>query len=443
MADLPMQICASISCIASGGIILLFLKFHDLQKTTFTKLIFYIAICDLFSSIGIALGLSSDGSIKCWIQGILTNIFPICSVFWITVIAYLLTTSIFQRHMVTSLNYQLHIFCWLFPILLTFFPLLTNDIGTQNGDRDWCFLKNRSDSPKWSLLFWTIVSFYFWIWSSIILFCSLFVAILYEAYRIFRVQYSSSSSSPSSSPHSASSSVRITNHSSQHLSTASPSYATIRTSLYRFGWYPLNVVTCWSVTTLFDILKAMHKTDNLSARNLFGIIANCAPGCLGLLNVIAFVTTNAHVRGKVLSVIGISSSDDIETSETNRRRGGGGGGGRDGSEERSFQRRYDANLESEIRHTEVEIPLSERGSEVFVPSLASRSTHDARLHESGSGTGGGGSVWTNPMLSREGKSGDTGWKEEDGSVSGHSLVCLSDGIVPFHQRSSDHTVNTR
>jgi hypothetical protein len=417
----PMQVCAGLSCLASGSIILLFIKYKELLKTIFTKLIFYIAICDFFSSVGIALGFSSDGTIKCWIQGILTNIFPISGVFWTTVIAYLLTTSIFQRQMVTSLRYELHLFCWCLPICLTFFPLTTNAIGTEAGDKAWCFLKNRSDSPSWSLLFWTILSFYFWIWSSIILFCSLFVAILYESYRIFRRHHIPSPTSTSSISRP---------FSSQQLSTSTPSYATIRTSLYRFGWYPLNVILCWSVTTLFDILKARHKVDDLSAPNTFSIISDCTPGLLGLLNVIAFIVTNAHIRSKVLSVFGLNSSSSEESlSETQRRQGRG-----EQAEERSFQRRYDPDLESDIRPTEVEVTSLHSERETV-------STRDTHLNENCPGVSGSGSnsVWTNPLISDQ----SGGWRMDgraSSPVSEHSIACFSDGIAPLHQRSSDQTV---
>lgn len=409
-----MQICASLSCLASSSIILLFLCNSDLLKTTFTKLIFYIAISDLFSSIGIALGFSYEGTIKCYLQGILTNIFPISGIFWTTVIAYLLAMSIFQRHIVTSLNYQVHAFCWGFPVIITFLPLITNDIGPEDeGQQGWCFLNNRPNSPSWSLLFWTIVSFYLWLWASMIIFCLLFLAIVYETYRIFRVSKSSST------------------FSSQQLSTSSPTYSNIRHSFYRFGWYPLNVLICWFIPTLYDILDAVNRGGQHAVADdeIFGLIANCSPGLLGLLNVVAFISTNHHIRLKVWSLLGVGQSDDEQPIVTTDR----SSTDRPTVYDPDRPSAYDSN-----RETDLYVRQNERAQPTPVPSSNFYTTSSSFLRSAGSVEG----ITMSNSVSVAGSSGHDEKSVGDGSWAyqpSNSITCLSDGIAPFHQRDSDNT----
>jgi hypothetical protein len=410
-----MQICASISVVASFLVILLFIKTPRLLDSIFTKLIFYVAISDLCTSIGISLGYSYHGSIKCYAQGILTNVFPISGVFWTTVIAYQLATSIFQRRMVTKLSFQLHLFCWGLPVLVTFLPLTTNDIGPEDGDRGWCFLKNRNDSPSWSLLFWTILSFYIWIWGAMIIFCLLFIAIVYETYRIFRV-----SGTNGRTP-------------SQQLSTSTPTFAAIRNSFYRFGWYPLNVILCWFVPTIYDIIDAMNNHSHLTDNSYFYDISNCTPGLLGFLNVAAFIATNSHIRVKVLSIFGISQSESDSFVEV------------DEPEPPSSYRQYDPNRETDpyLRQSELEVhsnPIQINHSSDYHTrssvgvSPTSRSTRgdqsvDGITMSSSIGRG----TSETPEVGEQNVD-PRGWINQD---SDQSLTCLSEGIAPIQQKNSD------
>jgi hypothetical protein len=414
---IAMQICACISCCASFLVIFLFLKTPQLLNSIFTKLIFYIAISDLFSSIGISLGFSYRGSIKCYAQGILTNIFPISGVFWTTIIAYQLATSIFQRRMVTKINYQLHLLCWGLPVLVTFLPLITNDIGPEDGDRGWCFLKNRSNSPSWSLLFWTIVSFYLWIWGAMIIFCLLFFAIVYETYRIFRVSGTND------------------HISSAQLSSTTPSFAAIRHSFYRFGWYPLNVILCWFIPTIYDIFDARNTHNNLTEHPIVNAVSNCAPGLLGFLNVAAFIATNSHIRVKVLSILGMSKEEGDQAAVDNE----------PAPPSSLHSRQYDPNRETEpyLRSSEFEVhsnPIrANQTSDFHTQSFSgyyasSRSTRgegsiDGITMSSSIGEG------TSETPADRKQNVDSGaWIDQD---SDQSLTCLSEGVASFQQKDSD------
>lgn len=153
-----------------------------------------------------------------------------------------------------------------------------------------------------------------------ILFCCLFIAIIYETYRIFRIR---SVSSFSLNPHNSNSSTKSNNRRTSNgtvqtntnttttnttttNNTTNTNFHTIRSSFYRFGWYPLNMIICWFTPTVYDIFLALHTGHHHSITEkdtIFTMLSNCTPGLLGLLNVIVFVTTNIHIRDKVLSLL--------------------------------------------------------------------------------------------------------------------------------------------
>jgi hypothetical protein len=77
VAVLMMQIFASLSAAASLFIVVVYNINAELQKVSFNKMIYFICICDLFASFGMALGHPRDESTECWIQALVTNIFPV------------------------------------------------------------------------------------------------------------------------------------------------------------------------------------------------------------------------------------------------------------------------------------------------------------------------------------------------------------------------------
>jgi hypothetical protein len=276
---LALRIISAISCASSSLVLFLYLSSFDLQKTTFHKIIFYVCFCDFCSSVGFMIGFPLENSLACWFQALLINIFPVASVFWVTVISYMLYMNVFRRdHTTELLSWKVHLICWLLPIVVTLFPLITNKYGPLNERSGMCFIAERSNSPSWTLAFWTVVSFYFWIWSAITIYFILFVLLSLKVNEIYQLYQEES--------HSASGGIDLR--------------AQVKATLNKFIWYPINIILCWTLPTVYDIMS----TDQTSyhGERTFDIITDIIPAFLGMMNVIAFFLTNSLAREKLLKL---------------------------------------------------------------------------------------------------------------------------------------------
>jgi hypothetical protein len=278
-----MQSVACVSCCASLFIIFMFIRYPELKKIELSRLVNLICICDLFGSIGMALGQPEDGSTRCIIQAILTNIFPIAGVFWTTLIAFLLLIYVFKMRPIERFPWPVYLLGSLIPILVTFLPLTTNQFGLNNGHTSgWCFLKDRSDSPSWSLIFWTAVSFYLWMWGGLLLYLIIFYLVARETYRVFAV---------------------LPNP---------PNWKTF-SKIFIYFFFPLNLFLCWLPGTIYDFLRT-SGSGSYAGHSLLGDVSDITPTFLGLANAIAFLATNEHMRSKVFHVLdprrGAEDDDD-------------------------------------------------------------------------------------------------------------------------------------
>lgn len=261
---LVMQLCSSLSCISSLFIILTFFLSPDLHKSELAKLVSLICTSDLFGSIGMAIGHPENGSFECWLQAILTNIFPISGVFWTTLIAYMLLSNVFKLQSFERFPSYIYLLCCFIPIIFTFLPLITNQFGVNDHEKSgWCFLRNRSDSPSWSLIFWTAVSFYIWMWGGMLAYLILFVIVIIEAYRIYMVNPSL------------------------------PSWNSL-SNLLKYLIFPFNLFICWFPSTVYDFLQL--STSSFDGKHLLHHLSDISPTVLGFLNAIAFISTNDQMR---------------------------------------------------------------------------------------------------------------------------------------------------
>jgi hypothetical protein len=278
-----MQVIASISCCCSLFIILIFLKFPELQKYELSRLVNMICFCDFFGSLGMAFGHPEDGSIQCVIQAILTNIFPIAGVLWTTLISWLLLIHVFKLRSIDRFSWQITFLCFFLPLFVTFLPLTTEQFGLQNTESGWCFLKDRPHSPSWTLLFWTAVSFYLWMWGAMIIYLILFTCVAYETYRIF-------SRNPNASN---------------------------RKTFYRIFVYfifPLNVFLSWLPATLYDFLRTSGH-GSYSGHELLEVLSDIFPTFLGMANAVTFIAINEQMRMTVLSLLTGRTPEDYDDDE--------------------------------------------------------------------------------------------------------------------------------
>jgi hypothetical protein len=311
----------SIIGLLSTIICLLALAFYFLvippkKRNALNTVCCFITFADLCSSCGLIFGFSQDRTYICQAQAFLTNIGPLWSMFW-TLRAAVIVLEIIHRNQNYSpesisttpsslsissrftfplsspsptnqresnfeSSFHWHIFCWIWPLILSLLILTTNRYGC-GGDEDicWCFIANRSNSPDWTQAFWTISAFYFWVWSSILIFTLVFFAALYQC-RQYR-------------------------KSSLHISVDE---VIIRTLLP----YLLVLVICWIYPTIFDVAVAIDPNSILVTSHLSLLIASILPTLQGLLTGIIFIRST--IRQFYSQLLVLPSS--LPTPDSNR-----------------------------------------------------------------------------------------------------------------------------
>jgi hypothetical protein len=258
-----MIIFGSISCCGTSFVIVFYWTNKSLQKSIYNTVIYYISICDFFSSLGGSFGYVHENSLLCKTQAILTNIFPLSSVFWVTILIYIYVKLLTSHESVHLIHTTIHIFCWGFPILLTFLPLTTNKFGVLDGEIGWCWLDERSNTPPWASFFWNILSFYLWIWLAIGVYMLFYFYILYE----IRNRYDTFRSSDN-----------------------------ILRTLHKISLYPLSVVSCWLIPCVYDLLDYYQSSGSSTTKNLvFGQLSSVTPMLQGSFTCIIFVSTNSEI----------------------------------------------------------------------------------------------------------------------------------------------------
>lgn len=257
-----MTICGTLSCFGTSFVILFYWFNPSLQKNIYNTVIYYIAISDFFSALGGSFGYVHEGTSICTIQAILTNIFPLSSVFWVTILIYIYLQLLTSHESINLIYYTTHIFCWGFPVLLTFLPLTTNKFGIFNGDTGWCWLDERSNTPSWASFFWNLISFYLWIWLAIGVYLLFYFYILYE----IKTRYETFSSSEN-----------------------------ILRTLHKISLYPLSVVSCWLVPCLYDQLDYFQNQNSSTNTLIFDELSSITPLLQGLFTCIIFVSTNSEM----------------------------------------------------------------------------------------------------------------------------------------------------
>ena len=100
--------------------------------------------------------------------GIVQLYFTVCSWLWTLVLSYTIYCVIAEGKLWFKL-WHVQSFCWILPIILALLPLTTNSYGTKAPDLQWCLIVPRNDTPAGMTLFWTFVSFGFWLFMCILL----------------------------------------------------------------------------------------------------------------------------------------------------------------------------------------------------------------------------------------------------------------------------------
>jgi hypothetical protein len=150
--------------VASLTAVVMYLRFPHLRKKSYFTLQFYVAVSNVLTSIGSAIGIVETGTVACWFQGILTNVFTLSSIQWTTVMAFSLYSIVHYEKQI-EVTPLVHAYCWLPPILATVLPLINSTYGNVGN---WCWVIDTKHTPPWGGMFWFWFSFYGWVWLALI-----------------------------------------------------------------------------------------------------------------------------------------------------------------------------------------------------------------------------------------------------------------------------------
>jgi hypothetical protein len=280
---LYMAIPSILSAIGAGTIVLSFVVFRkELLKKAYMEVLFYIALSNLLTSVGSSIGIPPDGSGLCWFQGVVTNIFSLSGCLWTMVIPILLLKVLNNKNdskKSQPVPLSAHILCWGIPLIATFIPLVNATYGSPEGG--WCWIVETNRTPAWGLEVWFWVSFYGWIWMTMVTLLCQFVYILYKL---------------------------------QGVSTNTAE--SFRPVFYDLGGYVIIIFICWLTPCVSDFMLSDTETPGYAVLQILGSILPCS---MGLLGAVLFWSRNSKVRNKWLVVFRIVKASAIHRGSQVRR----------------------------------------------------------------------------------------------------------------------------
>ncbi|CAM8952831.1 unnamed protein product [Rhodiola kirilowii] len=253
---------SSLSLVGSGFIVLCYVLFKELRKFSF-KLVFYLALSDMFCSFFAIVGDPSKGFF-CSAQGYSTHFFCVASFLWTTTIAFTLHRTVVRHKTdVEDLESMFHLYVWGTSLVLAVVRSIGNDRGHAHLNALCWSQTGRSGKLVHFITFYT----------------PLWGAILFNGYTYFQV-------------------IRMLNNASRMAAGMSdrPHHSDSRMgdmkALNRWGYYPLILIGSWTFSTInriHDFIQPDHKIFWLTVLDV-GTAA-----LMGLSNSIAY-GLNASVR---------------------------------------------------------------------------------------------------------------------------------------------------
>jgi hypothetical protein len=126
--SLTMHVLSSVSILACISILVTPLWFPHLRDKISIKYSIYIAASNLISAVGSSLGSVPTGSIECWFQGFITNIFTLSSIFWTTFVTRTLYIIVIGGKY-EYISWWQHVTCWVLPVIVSTLPLINATYG--------------------------------------------------------------------------------------------------------------------------------------------------------------------------------------------------------------------------------------------------------------------------------------------------------------------------
>lgn len=256
--------------------------FPDLRKLKYIEMVFYIAICDFITCLGMSFGDVSDWDSMCYLQSILTNFSILAGVAWTTFMSHELCSVIRNREGVQNL-YLVHGFCWGFPLLCSFIAFVTS---ISTGDT-WCFVSNPARSGDAIMDICLYLTFFVWLWLGILLififFTMAIVRLLQE-----RILFSGRG---------------------------------VKKSLKGLLAYPIILMICWIIPTAINIERALNDAQDKD----YNPMARVSPALQGFLVSLVFASRQSvykswlgvfvKTRRRTLSLLRIASNTAIDDEE--------------------------------------------------------------------------------------------------------------------------------
>jgi len=251
---------SALSFAGSAFIVLCYVLFRELRKFSF-KLIFYLALSDMFCSLFNILGDPGKGFF-CYTQGYTTHFVCVASFLWTTTIAFTLHRTVVRHKTdVEELGAIFHLYVWGTSLVMTIIPSIGDGYGKAGA---WCLVQTTPRATK-VLQF---ITFYAPLWG----------AILFNGFTYFQVN-------------------RMLNNATRMAAGMSDRQQQTDSrvdmkAMNRWGYYPLILIGSWTFATLnriHDFVEPHQKIFWLS----FLDVGTAA--LMGLFNSIAY-GLNASVR---------------------------------------------------------------------------------------------------------------------------------------------------
>ncbi|KAI5669593.1 hypothetical protein M9H77_19446 [Catharanthus roseus] len=252
---------SSLSLVGSGFIVLCYLLFKELRKFSF-KLVFFLALSDMFCSFFSIIGDPSKGFF-CYAQGYTTHFFCVASFLWTTTIAFTLHRTVVRHKTdVEDLEPVFHLYVWGTSIVMTVIRSIGNENQHIHRLGTWCWAQTGRTGKAVHF-----ITFYAPLWG----------AILFNGVTYFQV-------------------IRMLNNATRMAVGMSERYQfdsrpDIKV-LNRWGYYPLILIGSWffgTINRIHDFIEPGHKIFWLSVLDV-GMAA-----LMGLFNSIAY-GLNSSVR---------------------------------------------------------------------------------------------------------------------------------------------------
>lgn len=250
---------AALSLAGSSFIVICYLLFRELRKFSF-KLVFYLAVSDMFCSLFTILGGPSN-AFYCFAHDYSAHFFCVASFLWTTTISFTLHRTVVKHKTdVEEFGSIFHLYVWGTSLSTTVLRSIGSDYGRPGT---WCWIQQGSMAKVLHL-----ITFYLPLWG----------AILYNGFTYYEVNRMLNNATQMA--------AGISDRSNQSDIRAD------RKAFNRWGYYPLILIGSWAFATinrLYDFANPGHRIVWLSFLDV-GFA-----GLMGLFNSIAY-GLNSSVR---------------------------------------------------------------------------------------------------------------------------------------------------